>query len=53
LGIAEIHHLIEEFVDNNKIISNRFFLELFEVLDQDLGEAMKEENDLGGVGILP
>jgi hypothetical protein len=44
LGIAKVHHFVHEFVYDDEIIADGLFLEFLEVLDQDLGEAMEEED---------
>ena len=46
LGESKVHHLIHEFVDDNKVISNTLFFQLLEVFDQNLGESMEEDDDL-------
>ena len=51
LGVAEIHHLIEELVDNNKVVANGLFFELFEVLSKDFDDFVEEEEDLGSIGV--
>ena len=45
LGISKVHHFIHEFVDDNEVVADRLLLELLEVLDEDLDEAMEEEDD--------
>jgi hypothetical protein len=51
LWVAEVDHLVEQLVDNDKVVSNRLLLELFEILDEDLGKPVEDEDDLGGIGI--
>ena len=51
LRIPKIHHLVEKFVNDDKIITNGFFFELFEVLREDLDDLMEEEEDFCGIGI--
>ena len=36
VGIAEIHHLVEQLIDDHEVIPDRFLFELFEVLGEDL-----------------
>lgn len=49
LRVAEIHHLVEQFVDDDEIVPDGFFLELFEVFGEDLHDLVEEEEDLGGI----
>ena len=51
LGIAEVHHFIQQFVDDYEVIPYTLFLELFEILGEDLHDFVKEEENLGGIGI--
>ena len=51
LRVSEVHHFVHEFVDNDEVVANGLLLELLEVLDEDLDEAMEEEDDLGGIGV--
>lgn len=36
LGVSEIHHLIQQLVNDDEIVPYRLLLEFFEVLGQDL-----------------
>ena len=49
LRITEIHHLIHELVDDDKVVTDGLLLELFEVFDKDGDKAVEEEDDLGGI----
>ena len=51
LRIAKVHHLVHKFVDEDKVVADRFLLQLFKVFDEDGNEAVKEEDDLGGIGV--
>lgn len=51
LGVSKVHHLIHQLINNDKVVSDRFLLELLEVFYEDLHEAVQEEDDLGGVGV--
>ena len=49
-GVSEVHHFIHELVDEgHEVVSNRFFLQFLEVLDQDLNETVQEEDDFGSI----
>lgn len=40
MGIPEIHHLVQQFINDDKVVPNGFLLEFFEVFREDLvGEA--------------
>ena len=51
LRISKVHHLVHELVDDDKVVADGLLLELLEVLDEDLGQAMQEEDDLGRIGV--
>lgn len=51
LGVSEIHHLVHELVDNDKVVANTLFLEFFEIFDEDGDEAVEEDDDLCGIGV--
>ncbi len=51
LWVAKVHHLVEELVDDDKVIPDGFFFELFEVLGEDFDNLVEEEKDFGGIGI--
>lgn len=51
LWVAKVHHLVEEFVNDDKVVADGFFLEGFEVLSEDLDDLVKEEEDLGGIRV--
>lgn len=46
LGEPKVHHLVHELVDDNEVVPDTLFLQLFEVFNQDLREAMEEDDDL-------
>ena len=43
LRIPEIHHFIQQFIYDDKIVSDAFFLQFFEILGEDLHDAVKEK----------
>lgn len=51
LRISEIHHLVEELVDDYEVVADGFFFELFEVLGEDFDDFVKKQKDFGGVGV--
>lgn len=42
LRVSEVHHLVHKFVNDDKVVADRFLLELLEVLDEHLDEAVEE-----------
>lgn len=51
LWVTKVHHLVEEFVDNDKVIADRFFFEFFEVFGEDFDYFMEEKEDFGGIRV--
>jgi hypothetical protein len=47
----KVHHLVHQFIYNNKVISDGLFLELLEVFDQDLRQSVEEYDDLSGIRV--
>ena len=45
LGVAKVHHLVHELVDDHKVVADGLLLELLEVLDQYLHNAVQEQYD--------
>lgn len=52
LWVSEIHHLVEQFVDNDEVVANTLLLQHLEVLREDLHDLVKEEKDLGRIGVF-
>lgn len=52
LRVAKVHDLVEQFVDDDKVVAYALLLELFEVLCQDRDELVQEGDDLGRVRVL-
>lgn len=42
LRVAEIHELVEQLINYDEIISNRFLFQLFEVLGKNLDEQYRK-----------
>jgi hypothetical protein len=51
LWVAKVHHLIQQFIYDNEVVSYTFFLEFFEILGEDLDDLMEEEKDFGRIGV--
>ena len=48
---AEVHHLVHELVDDDEVVADRFLLEFFEVLDENLHQSMEEQDDFCSIGV--
>lgn len=42
LWVAKVHHLVEQFVNNNKVVSDGFFFEGLEVFGKDFDDFVQE-----------
>lgn len=51
LRVAEIHHLVEELVDDDEIVADGFLLQCLEVFSEDGDEAVEEKKERGRVGV--
>lgn len=51
MWVAKIHHLVQQFVDNDKIIPDTFLLQHLEVFREHLHDLVEEEEDLRRIGI--
>lgn len=49
LWVPKVHHLIQQFVNDDEVVANGFFLQCLEVLCEDLHDLVEEEEDLGGI----
>jgi hypothetical protein len=49
LWVAKVHHLIQQLVDDDKVVPYALLLELLEVLCEDLDHLVQEQKDLGGI----
>jgi hypothetical protein len=51
LWIAKVHHLVQQFVDDDKVVAYTLLFQLLEVLCEDLDNFVEEEQYFGGIGI--
>lgn len=51
LRVTEIHHFVEQLVDDDEVVADGFFLESFEVFGQGGDEAVEEEEEGCGGGV--
>jgi hypothetical protein len=51
LRVAKIHHFVEKFVDDHKIIPDRFFLQNLEILCKDIYNLMEKKQYFGSIGV--
>jgi hypothetical protein len=51
LWIAKVHHFIQQLVDDDKVVPDRFFLQLFKIFGEDFDDLMEKEEDFRSVGV--
>lgn len=51
LGKPKVHHLVQQLIDNHKVVPDRLLFELLEVLGQDGREAVEEDDNFGCVRV--
>ena len=51
MGIAKVHHLVQQLIDDDEVVTDRLFLQLLEVLGEDLDNLVEEQEDLSRIGI--
>lgn len=49
LRVSKVHHLVQQFVNDDKVIPNTLLLEDLEVFGEDLHELVEEEKNFGGI----
>ena len=45
LRVSKVHHLIQQLVHNDKVVPQHLLVELVEIGDEDVAEAVQEEED--------
>lgn len=53
LWIAKVTHLVKQLKDDDKIVPDALFLNLFEVFTHNLDKLVEEGEDHGSIGIVP
>lgn len=51
LWVAKVHHLVQQLVDDDKVVPYTLLLKLFEVFGKDLDDLVQEQQYLGGIGV--
>lgn len=51
LGVSKVHHLIEQLIQNNEIVTNRLLLELLKVLLKYTSQLVQKENNLCSITV--
>ena len=46
---SEIHHLVQQLVNDDEVVPDGLLFQLLEVFGEDGGETVKEDDDLGSV----
>lgn len=49
LWVSKVHHLIQQLVDDDKVIPYALLLKLLEILCKDLDNLVQEQENLGGI----
>lgn len=52
MWVSKIHHLIEQFVDNDKVVANTLLLQDLEVFREYLHDLVEEKEDFGRIGVF-
>jgi hypothetical protein len=53
LWVAVIHHLIQKFIYDDKVVPNRLLLQILKIVFEDVDEGVQEGEDHDGVVIFP
>ena len=51
LWVPKVHHFIEEFIDDDEVVSYRFLFELFEIFREHFHDLMEKEKDFGSIRV--
>jgi hypothetical protein len=49
LWVAKVHHLVQQFIYYNEVVSYTLLFEFFEILSEDLNDLVEEEKNLGRI----
>lgn len=49
--MPEIHHFVQEFVDDDKVVADAFFFQFLEVFGKDLDNLVEKQQELGGIAV--
>jgi hypothetical protein len=52
LRVSIVHHLVEKLIDDDEVVPDGLFLDIFEVAFEDIDESMEEGEDKDGIIIL-
>jgi len=51
LRIAKVHHLVQQLVDDDEVISYTLLFQLFEIFCEHFDDLVEEQEDLSGIGV--
>jgi hypothetical protein len=51
LRVAKVHHLVQQLIDDDKVVAYALLLQHLEVLGEDLDDLVQEEQDFGGIRV--
>lgn len=49
LRVSKVHHLVQQFIDNNEVVADTLLLQNLEVFGKNFHKLVKEKKDLGGI----
>lgn len=51
LRVSKVHHLIQQFIDDDKVVPDTLLLQHLEVFGKHLHNLVEEQKDLGGIRV--
>ena len=51
LRVSKVHHFVQQFIDDDEVVSDTLLLQHLEVFGEDLDDLVEEQEDLGGIGV--
>lgn len=49
LRVSKVHHLVQQFVDDDEVIPDTLLLQHLEVFGEDLHDLVEEQKNFGGI----
>lgn len=49
LRISKVHHLVQQFIDNNEVVADTLLLQNLEVFGENLHKLVEEKEDFSGI----
>lgn len=51
MWVAKVHHFVEQFVNDYKVVTDRLFFEFLEVFGEDFHNLVQEQQDFCSIGV--